>query len=103
MDFRATESDVSFLGFALSDCLVEVDNNLTKYLRAVHRTALELATQNCFGSDVGGFWLLPEQIEQLRRLSEYYPAAEAPLVARTVEAYLQAQLQGFYVNARKNQ
>lgn len=96
MDFRSTESDVSFLGFALSDCLVEVEDHLTKYLRVVHRTALELATQNCFGADVGGFWLLPEQIEQPRKLSHYYPAGEAPLVARTIEAYLQAQLQDFY-------
>ena len=89
------ESDVTFLGFTLCDCLVEVDAHLTKYLRAVHRTALELAIQNKFGQEVGGFWLMPEQIAQLRNLSAYYPPNEAILVQRVIEAYLHAQLEGF--------
>jgi hypothetical protein len=87
---------LSFFGFALGDCVVEVQSELTKYLRVVHRTALELAQQNCFGAEIGGFWLLPDQIQQLRRLSEYYSTTEAPLVARAIEAYLGAQLQGIY-------
>jgi hypothetical protein len=91
-----TESNVSFYGFALSDCLVEIENHSAKYLRAVHRTALELATQNSFGADIGGFWLLPHQIEQLRKLSEYYPANEAAHVKEAVEAYLRAQLESLY-------
>ena len=37
------ESDVTFLGFALSDCLVQADPQTEKYLRRVIRTALELA------------------------------------------------------------
>jgi hypothetical protein len=94
-----TESNVSFYGFALSDCLVEIKSHSAKYLRAVHRTALELATQNSFGTDMGGFWLLPPQIEQLRKLSEYYPANEADLVSEAVEAYLRAQLLSLYAIA----
>jgi hypothetical protein len=93
---QTAPSNLSFFGFALGDCIVEVESELTKYLRVVHRTALELATQNCFGAEIGGFWLLPDQIQQLRRLSEYYPTTEAPLVARAIEAYLEAQLQAIY-------
>lgn len=91
------ESDVTFLGFALSDCLVQADPQTEKYLRRVIRTALELAVYNRFGSEVGGFWLMTEQIEQLRKLPEYYSPKEAPLVAQAVEAYLQAQLDEFYM------
>jgi hypothetical protein len=36
---------------------------------------------------------MPEQIEQLRKLPEYYSSEEASLVGRAVEAYLRAQLQ----------
>jgi hypothetical protein len=89
-------SDVEFLGFALSDCTVTLNNAAAKYLRAVHRTALELAVQNQFGAEVGGFWLLTDQIEQLRKLPYYYPCEEALLVSKAVEAYLAAQLQNFY-------
>jgi hypothetical protein len=101
MEHGCSESNVSFFGFALGECVVEVDSQLTKYLRAIHRTALELATHNRFGAEIGGFWLLPEQIQQLRRLPEYYPAIEAPLVARAIEAYLKAQLQSIYPIAAK--
>jgi len=86
------ESDAIFLGFALSDCVVEIDKQAAKYLRAVHRTALELAIPNRFGIEVGGFWLMPEQLAQLRRLPECYSLLEAPLVERAIEAYLGAQL-----------
>jgi hypothetical protein len=91
-DISSSESDVIFLGFALSDCVVEIDKQAAKYLRAVHRTALELAIPNRFGIEVGGFWLMPEQLEQLRSLPECYTALEAPTVERAIESYLAAQL-----------
>jgi hypothetical protein len=83
--------EVTLLGFALADCVVEIDREAAKYLHAVHRTALELATQNCFGAEIGGFWLMEEQLTQLRKLPDFYPLAEAQLVARAVEAYIEAQ------------
>ena len=85
-----------FEGFALSDCEVQADPQTEKYLRRVIRTALELAVYNRFGAELGGFWLMSDQIAQLRKLPEYYSPAEAPFVARAVELYLQAQLQEFY-------
>ncbi len=91
-DLVGVESEVIFLGFALSECTVQVSPEVAKYLRAVHRTALELAIQNRFGVEIGGFWLTAEQIAQLRSLSEYYPLNEAPLVASAIEAYLDGQL-----------
>ena len=92
LDISLPESDVIFLGFALSDCVVEIDKQAAKYLRAVHRTALELAIPNRFGIEVGGFWLMPEQLEQLRKLPDCYSQLEAPFVERAIEAYLAAQL-----------
>jgi hypothetical protein len=92
---QSPPNEVEFLGFAISDCTVRVNELSAKYLRAVHRTALELAVQNQFGAEVGGFWLLVEQIEQLRQLPECYAAHEAPLVQSAIEAYLEAQLDGF--------
>jgi len=86
------ESEVEFLGFALSDCTVNLDEATAKYLRVVHGTALELAVHNQFGAEIGGFWLLLPQINQLRRLAEYYSPAEAPLVEFAIEAYLAAQI-----------
>ncbi len=91
LDIASSESDVIFLGFALSDCVVEIDKEAAKYLRAVHRTALELAIPNRFGIEVGGFWLMPEQLEQLRRLPECYPMNESALVRRALKAYVLAQ------------
>ena len=88
--------ETAFAGFALSDCEVQADPQTEKYLRRVIRTALELAVYNRFGAEVGGFWLMADQIAQLRKLPEYYSPAEAPLVARAVEIYLQAQLREFY-------
>lgn len=88
-----THSDVEFLGFALGDCTVKINEASARYLRAVHRTALELAVHNQFGVEVGGFWFLPDQIAQLRKLPEYYAASEAPLVQAAVEAYLAAQIE----------
>ena len=90
------KSDLSFVAFALSDCLVETDSRAAKYLRAVHRTALELAVPNCFGVNVGGFWLMKEQIAQLRALPDHYSRIEAPCAARAVNAYLRAQLRELY-------
>lgn len=86
------EIDLMFVGFALSDCVVETDHNSVKYLRAIHRTALELAIPNYFGAEIGGFWLLAEQLAQLRKLPDFYPPHEAPLVEQVVEAYIHAQL-----------
>lgn len=86
--------EVSLLGFALTDCVVEIDRAAAKYLRAVHRTALELATPNCFGAEIGGFWLMEEQLNQLRKLPDFYPLPEAEMVARAVDAYLLAQTAG---------
>ena len=88
------ENEVEFVGFALSDCTVDIDQASAKYLRVVHGTALELAVHNQFGADIGGFWLLSDQIDQLRRLSEYYSPDEAPLVEFAIEAYLAAQIRG---------
>ena len=98
---RIAEPQFELIGFAINDCVVEVDQPSTKYLRAVHRTALELAVHNCFGAEIGGFWLMGEQIRQLRKLSEYYSAEESPLVAQAIEAYLKAQLQESYAVANE--
>ncbi|MGI8838336.1 MAG: hypothetical protein ACR2H4_17105 [Pyrinomonadaceae bacterium] len=95
LDLSSSESDVIFLGFALSDCVVEIDKQAAKYLRAVHRTALELAIPNRFGIEVGGFWLMPEQMAQLRKLPECYSQLEAPFVERAIDAYLSAHLSAF--------
>jgi hypothetical protein len=86
------DSDVDFIGFALTDCTVRINNCAAKYLRAVHRTALELAIQNQFGAEVGGFWLLTTQIAQLRKLPSYYSEDEAPFVEDAIDAYLSAQV-----------
>ena len=96
----ANESEVELLGFALGDCTVEIDPESAKYLRAVHRTALELAVPNQFGVEVGGFWLMAEQISQLRQLPQYYPADEAQRVTKAVDAYLNAQLENFGIAMR---
>ena len=90
------EPELSLIGFELTDCEVNLDALSVKYLRAVHRTAVELAIPNRFGLETGGFWLTNEQIEQLRQLPEYYPPGEAEAVAQTVEVYLKAQLRDFY-------
>ncbi|MGI8919406.1 MAG: hypothetical protein ACR2H6_12480 [Pyrinomonadaceae bacterium] len=88
--------ETDFAGFALTECLIQTDLQTEKYLRRVIRTAFELAVYNRFGADIGGFWLMTEQIEQLRKLPEYYSPAEAVFVANAVEIYLQAQVNGFY-------
>ena len=93
--FQSGQSDVEFLGFALSDCTVKLNNAAARYLRVVHRTALELAVQNQFGAEVGGFWLLADQIEQLRKLPKYYSPSEALLVRNAVHAYLVAQTENW--------
>ena len=98
---QAISSEVEFLGFAISDCTVKLNNSAAKYLRVVHRTALELAVPNQFGVDVGGFWLLADQIEQLRKLPSHYPNKESDLVRHAVEAYLVAQLESFYLHKFK--
>ena len=83
---------VLLCAFALSDCVVHIEAHSAKYLRAVHRTALELAIPNLFGSELGGFWLRSDQIDQLRKLPDCYPANEVEFVRRAVETYLQAQI-----------
>jgi len=84
-------SDVSLCAFALTDCVVEIESRSAKYLRAVHRTALELAVPNLFGPHIGGYWLTPTQLEQLRMLPECYPPNESKFVRHAVESYLSAQ------------
>jgi hypothetical protein len=96
---QRSASDLTLCAFALSDCTVEIESQLAKYLRAVHRTALELAVPNLFGFEIGGFWLTPAQLSQLRRLPECYPANEIDLVKRAVETYLRAQTDGLYLNS----
>lgn len=84
-------STVKLCAFALTDCTVQVESRIAKYLRAVHRTALELAVPNLFGPELGGYWLQTDHIEQLRRLPDCYPVEEIDLVKDAVEAYLLAQ------------
>jgi hypothetical protein len=84
-------SDLKLCAFALTDCTIHIECQSAKYLRAVHRTALELAVPNLYGAEIGGFWLKSDQIEQLRRLPDCYPANEIEFVRRAVEAYLSAQ------------
>ena len=90
-DLQSNVSDVKLCAFALTDCIVHIESQSAKYLRAVHRTALELAVPNLFGSEIGGFWLKADQIDQLRKLPDYYPANEIDFVRRAVEAFLLAQ------------
>ena len=92
---KITSEELEFIGFALSDCIVKTTPGAAKYLRAVHRTALELAIQNQFGAEVGGFWLLKNQIAQLRNLPLYYSAEESSLVRSAIEDYLTAQIEEF--------
>jgi len=89
--FQNNISDVVLCAFALADCVVHIELQSAKYLRAVHRTALELAVPNLFGVEIGGFWLRPDQIDQLRKLPDCYPANEIACVRQAVEAYLLAQ------------
>ena len=90
-ELQCNLADVKFCAFALSDCVVHVPPQSAKYLRAVHRTALELAVPNLFGLEIGGYWLTPDQIDQLRKLPECYPANEVDLVRNAVETFLLAQ------------
>jgi len=99
---QSTPNEIEFVGFALNDCTVRVNNSAAKYMRVVHRIALELAVPNQFGAEVGGFWLLSDQIEQLRKLPQYYSNSEAPFVNAAVEAYLAAQVETFYVQESSN-
>ena len=92
-DLQNNEANLKLCAFALTDCIVHIESQSAKYLRAVHRTALELAIPNLFGSEIGGFWLKPDQIDQLRKLPDCYPANEIDFVRRAVEAYLLAQTQ----------
>jgi len=90
-NFTSNSSEITLCAFALADCVVHVDTHIAKYLRAVHRTALELAIPNLFGMETGGYWLTSAQINQLRRLPDCYPSNEFNLATRAVEAYLLAQ------------
>jgi hypothetical protein len=95
-DLQNNVSDVRLCAFALTDCIVQIEVPSAKYLRAVHRTALELAVPNLYGSEIAGFWLKPDQIEQLRKLPDCYPANEIEFVRLAVEAYLLAQTEELY-------
>jgi len=91
LDLPRNCAHVTLCAFALTDCIVNIESQSAKYLRAVHRTALELAVPNLFGAEIGGFWLASAQIKQLRKLPDCYPANEINLVRRAVEVYLLAQ------------
>jgi hypothetical protein len=91
LNLKSNLSTLKLCAFALTDCVVHIESQSAKYLRAVHRTALELAVPNLFGSEIGGFWLKPDQIDQLRQLPDCYPANEIDFVRRAVEVYLLAQ------------
>jgi hypothetical protein len=93
--FKRNAADVTLCAFALTDCTIEIESQSAKYLRAVHRTALELAVPNLFGSEIGGFWLKQAQVDQLRKLPDCYPANEVALVRHAVEMYLMAQVEDF--------
>lgn len=95
--FQNNLSNVKLCAFALTDCIIQVETQSAKYLRAVHRTALELAVPNLYGSELGGFWLKSDQIDQLRTLPDCYPANEVEFVRRAVEVYLQAQTDGLFI------
>ena len=94
VDLTSNASDVILCAFALSDCIVHVDSQIAKYLRVVHRTALELAVPNLFGLEIGGYWLTSAQIDQLRKLPDCYPSNEINFVRRAVDSYLLAQTEG---------
>ena len=94
-DLKSNASDLMLCAFALSDCTVQVDSEIARYLRAVHRTALELAVPNLFGLEIGGYWLTSAQINQLRKLPDCYPSTEINFVRRAVESYLLAQTKEF--------
>ena len=100
LETRNAKLETEFSGFALTECLIQTDPQTEKYLRRVIRTAFELAVYNRFGAEIGGFWLMTEQIEQLRKLPEYYSPKEAVFVANAVEIYLRAQLHKFYWPSR---
>jgi hypothetical protein len=93
-NLASNASDVMLCAFALADCVIHVDSQIAKYLRAVHRTALELAIPNLFGLEIGGYWLTSAQINQLRKLPDCYPSNEFNSATRAVEAYLLAQTEG---------
>jgi hypothetical protein len=95
-ELQKNVSNVRLCAFALTDCVVHIESQSAKYLRAVHRTALELAVANLFGVEIGGFWLRPDQVDQLRKLPDCYPANEIDFVRRAVEAYLAAQTKELY-------
>ena len=90
-DGQTGMSVLQLCAFALTDCTIEIESYTAKYLRAVHRTALELAVPNLYGAEIGGFWLSLDQVEQLKTLPDCYPTNEVEFVRLAVEAYLLAQ------------
>ena len=94
LDPQSNLANVKLCAFALTDCVVHIESQSARYLRAVHRTALELSVPNLFGLEIGGYWLKPDQVEQLRKLPNCYPANEISFVRQAVEAYLLAQTEG---------
>ena len=90
-NLQINAADVSLFAFALTDCIVEIEPKSAKYLRAVHRTALELAVPNLFGPHIGGYWLTSAQVEQLRLLPDCYPSQEVQFVRSAIDAYVLAQ------------
>jgi len=93
-DPNSNLANVDLCAFALTDCVIHIESQSAKYLRAVRRTALELAVPNLFGLEIGGYWLKPDQVEQLRKLPDCYSANEISFARQAVEAYLLAQTEG---------
>jgi hypothetical protein len=47
-DDTEVDSELTFVGFELSECVLNLDTGRVKYLRAIHRTALELGNPESF-------------------------------------------------------
>jgi hypothetical protein len=98
MDEQADESNVGPLQAVslgeLEDIEIHCSEELAPYIEPIHRAAVGMAQPEAFG--IEGRWLFQDQIDQLRVLYLFYDATEAPLIKRAVEAYLKAQLKGFY-------
>ena len=91
LDLSRIESDVAFSALpwliARSRSIRNQQNISVQFIAPLWNWQLPI----CLASEIGGFWLMQDQIDQLRKLPDCYPANEAPFVARAVEAYLQAR------------
>lgn len=98
MDKKASESNLRFYAVRLSgpdQLRIGFNERLAPYINQVYKAARGMARSAAFGQ--GGAWIFQEEIDSLRRLYQFYPADEQPLVKEAVEVYLKAQLKGFYM------